>query len=145
MLRNSKMAPLDVTDREFMIQSKLSYEESLALKHMGRWALQIPRKEQNEFWKTARKLYKNDELGSCKYIMTSTAADTKNKNGVVMFFFDGSKNETAIKEAGQMVIEKMSCRAPSGVNAVYYKSKTVGADKKYLYKIELPSEDSDSD
>ena len=139
------MAPLDVTDREFMIQSKLSYEESLALKHMGRWALQIPRKEQNEFWKTARKLYKNDELGSCKYIMTSTAADTKNKNGVVMFFFDGSKNESTIKEAGQMVIEKMNYKAPSGVNAICFKSKTVGADKKFLYKIELPSEESDSD
>ena len=144
-LRNSKIAPMEVSDKDWIIQSKLSYEDSMALKHMGRWALQIPRKDQNEFWKTARKLYKNDELGSCKYIMTSTAADTKNKNGVVMFFFEGSKNEAAIKEAGQMVIEKMNYKAPSGVNAIYFKSKTVGADKKYLYKIELPSEDSDSD
>ena len=145
MLRNSKLAPMDVTDREFMIQSKLSYEDSMALKHTGRWSLQIPRKNLNEFWKSARKIYKNDELGPCKYIMTSTASDQKTKNGVVMFFFEGSKNETAIKEAGQMVVDKMSYKAPSGVNAIYYKSKTVGADKKYLYKIELPSEESDSD
>lgn len=145
MLRNSRLLPLEVTDREFMIQSKLSYEDSIALKHTGRWALQVDRKNLNEFWKTAKKLYKNDELGSCKYIMCSTGADAKQKNGVVMFFFEGSKNETAIKEAGQMVIEKMAYRVPSGVNAIYYKSKTVGADKKYLYKIELPNEDSDSD
>ena len=76
--------------------------------------------------------------------MCSTGADQKQKNGIIMFFFASSKDETAIKEAGQMIIEKMKYKAPSGVNAIYYKSKTVGADKKFLYKIELPSAESDS-
>ena len=145
MLRNSKLAPLDVTDKEFMIQSSLSYEDSMALKHTGRWSFPIPRKILNDTWKTVRKMYKNNELGNVKYIMCSTGAETKQKNGIIMFFLDQSKNETAVKEAGQMIIEKLNYKAPSGVNAIYYKSKTVGADKKFLYKIELPSEESDSD
>ena len=90
-------------------------------------------------------MYKNNELGNVKYLMCSTGADTKQKNGIIMFFLEQSKNETAVKEAGQMIIEKTNYKAPSGVNAIYYKSKTVGADKKFLYKIELPSEESDSD
>ena len=145
MLRNSKLAQLDVTDKEFMTQSSLSYEDSMALKHTGRWSFPIPRKILNDTWKMIRRLYKNNELGNVKYIMTSTGADTKQKNGIIMFFLDQSKNETAVKEAGQMIIEKLNYKAPSGVNAIYYKSKTVGADKKFLYKIELPSEESDSD
>ena len=51
MLRNSKMAPLDVTDKDWLIQSKLSYEESQELKNMGRWALPYPRRNVNEVWK----------------------------------------------------------------------------------------------
>ena len=145
MLRNSKMAPLDVTDKDWLVQSKLSYDESQALKHTGRWALAVPRKLLNETWKKARSYYKNDELPNCKYLMCSTAADQKQKNGMILFFFEGSKQEAAIREAGQMLIERMEYKAPSGVNAIYYKSKTVGADRKFLYKIELPSEDSDSD
>ena len=145
MLRNSKMALLDVTDKDWIIQSNLSSEDSMAVKHIGRWALPVPRKILNETWKTARRLYKTGELGTCKYLMCSSGADTKQKNGIIMFFFASSKDETAIKEAGQLVIEKMSYKGPSGVNAIYYKSKTVGADKKFLYKVELPSKESDSD
>ena len=60
MLRNSKLAPMDVTDKEFLIQSSLSYEDSMALKHTGRWSFPIPRKILNETWKTIRKMYKNE-------------------------------------------------------------------------------------
>ena len=77
--------------------------------------------------------------------MASAAADQKQKNGTILFFFEGSKQESAIKEAGELLIEMMDYKAPPGTNAIYYKSKTVGAEKKFLYKIELPSEDSDSD
>ena len=146
MLRNSKMAPLVVTDKEWLTQSNLSFEDSIALKHVGRWALPVPRKILNETWKKARIAYKLGELGTnCKYLMCSTGADQKQKNGMIMFFFASSKDEVSIEEAGHMIIDKMSYKAPSGVNAIYYKSKTVGADKKFLYKLELPSDDSESD
>ena len=146
MLRNSTMAPLDVTDKDWIIQSKLSYDDSQALKHVGRWAFAVPRKNLNEVWKAARKLYKNDELPNCKYLMTSTAADHKQKNGMILFFFEKSKEEQAIKETGEMLIEKLFYKAPTGITAIYYKSKTVSnGTRKFLYKIDLPSDESESD
>ena len=144
MLRNSKSLPMDVTDKEWLIQSNLSYEESSQLRHMGRWSLTVPKKQLNETWKAARKLYKAGELG-CKYLMCSTNTDSEQKNGVILFFFDGSKQEEPIKAAGQLLIEKLNYKPPDGVNAIYYKSKTVSPEKKYLYKIELGQDDSDSD
>ena len=145
MLRNSRLLPSEVLDKDWIIQSKLTYDENQQLKHVGRWSFPIPKKMLNDTWKNVRRLYKNDELGSCKYLMVSTASDQKQKNGTILFFFEGSKQETAIKEAGEMLIQKMEYKAPAGTNAIYYKSKTVGAEKKFLYNIELPSEDSDSD
>ena len=145
MLRNSKLAPLDVTDKDWLIQSKLSYEESQELKHMGRWALPYPRRNINEVWKSIRHMYKHDELGNCKYVMCSTGKDNKEKNSVILFYFDSSKQEDKIKEYGNMLIEKLKYKPPSGVHGIYYKSKTIGADKKYLYKIDLNIDDSESD
>ena len=144
-LRNSKLAPLDVTDKDWLIQSKLSYEESLELKHMGRWALPYSRRILNEQWKNIHKLYKNDELPNCKYIMCSTGKDTKEKNGVILFYFENSKQEDKIKEYGNILLELLKYKPPNGVNGIYYKSKTVGADKKHLYKIDSNVDDSDSD
>ena len=119
MLRNSKLSPLEVSDKEWMIQSSLSYEDSMALKHTGRWSFPVPSKILNETWKNVRKMYKNNELGNVKYLMCSTGADTKQKNGIIMFFLEQSKNETAVKEAGQMIVEKINYKAPSVVNAIY--------------------------
>ena len=145
MLRNSKLAPFEVTDKDWFIQSTLSYEESQELKHMGRWALPYPRKQINEVWKQIRKMDKDDELPNCKYLVCSTGKDGKDKNAVILFFYEGSKQEDKIKEAGHWLIASLNYKPPNGINAIYYKSKTVGADKKYLYKIELKSDDSDSD
>ena len=45
-----------------------------------------------------------------------------------------------------MLIEKLDYKAPAGITAIYYKSKTVtNGTRKFLYKIDLPSEESDSD
>ena len=87
MLRNSKLAPLAVTDKDWLIQSKLSYEESLELKHMGRWALPFSRRVTNEVWKSIRHMYKHDELGNCKHIVCSTGKDNMEKNSVIFFVF----------------------------------------------------------
>ena len=87
MLRDSKLLPLDVTEKDWIIQTQLSYEQNQELKHVGRWAFAIPKNKLNETWKYARRLYKNDELVNCKYLMCSTGADAKSKNGTIMFFF----------------------------------------------------------
>ena len=117
-LRNSKLAPLDVTDKDWLIQSKLSYEESLELKHTGRWALPFSRRNLNEQWKNIRKLYKNDELTNCKYIMCSTGKDAKEKNGVILFYFENSKQEDKIKEYGSILLELLKYKPPNGVNGI---------------------------
>ena len=57
MLRNSKLSPLEVSDKEWIVQSNLSYEDSMALKHCCRWSFPIPRKILNETWKTIRKMF----------------------------------------------------------------------------------------
>ena len=130
MLRNSKLAPLDVTDKDWLIQSKLSYEESLELKHMGRWALPYPRRNVNEVWKSIRTMYKHDELPNCKYIMCSTGKDNKEKNSVILLNFDSSKQEDKSKEYGYILIDKLNYKPPSGVNGIDYKRQTVGSNKK---------------
>ena len=62
-----------------------------------------------------------------------------------MFFFDGSKQEEVIKSNGEQLVRKLSYKPPDGVSTIYYKSKTVNPEKKYLYKLELEQDDSDSD
>ena len=145
MLRNSRLLPLDVTDKDWLIQSKISFEESQQHKRMGRWSLPVPKKNLNETWKLAKKSYKTDQLGLCRYLMCSTNSDSEQKSGVIMFFFDGSKQEEVIKSNGEQLVRKLSYKPPDGVSTIYYKSKTLNPEKKYLYKLELEQDDSDSD
>ena len=144
MLRNVKSLPLDITDKDWLIQTNVSYEDNQNLKHVGRWSVSVAKTEQNETWSKLRKLYKTGALPGCKYIMSSTAASPQ-KFGVILAFFDKSMDETYIKKCGQMLLDKLNYKPPLGVTGIYYKSKTVRPEKKWLYRLDLPAGDSDSD
>ena len=122
----------------------MSYEDNQALKHVGRWSLSIPKSEQNDAWAKLRKLYKAGELPGCKYVMSSTGTSAQ-KYGVLLAFFDRSKDENYVKECGQLLMDKLNYKPPSDITAIYYKSKTVHPEKKFLYRLDLPPVDSDSD
>ena len=105
MLRNVKSLPLDISDKDWLIQTNVSYEDNQNLKHVGRWSVSVAKTEQNKTWSKLRKLYKTGALPGCKYITSSTAASPQ-KFGVILAFFDKRKDETYIKECGQMLLDK---------------------------------------
>ena len=136
---------MHVTDKERLIQTNLSFEQSQSLRDIGRWSLSVPKSELNSFWRNVNSRYVVNALTGCAYIMCSTAK-SEYENATVLFFYENSKNKEIIMKYGMQLIKNIEYKPPENITAIYYKSKKVDMGKySYLYKIELEDEEKTAD
>ena len=136
-LRNKNILPMHVSDKEWLIQTNFSYEESQSLRDIGRWSFSVPKSELNVFWKNVKSKYVSGTLPGCAYIMSSTAK-SEYENATVLFFYENSNAKDTIIKYGMQLIKNIEYKPPENITAIYYKSRKVDMGKySYLYKIEL--------
>ena len=116
-LRNKNILPMHVTDKEWLIQTNLSFEQSQGLKDIGRWSLSVPKSELNVFWKNVKSRCVANALPGCAYIMCSTAK-SEYENATVLFFYENSKDRETIIKYGMQLIKNIEYKPPQNITAI---------------------------